>query len=363
MKRIGAIFSILILVLFFAGNAQSQPISGIYDTRDGDFDAGTWTEILYGGAEGKAGNEIQSGATEFYRFEGAILNDVILLGTPTEGQPFYEYRTVYKGGTLTLYNKEGAGWYNAAEGEPEEYVVDLKNTIVVTKKYVQYLNDEASPTGEIEFALFVVDARFKDYHGYSACITAKFDKGLPEPVVGSDYPEYGGDLSWIIISIKGPEYVEVPVDIKPGSCPNPVNVVSKGVLPVAILGTEKLDVTQIDPETILLNGVKPLRWAFEDVGTPYSPCKGKWDAYACNEYGPDGYMDLSLKFDTQAFVASLGEVDDREVVTVPLSGYLKDGTPIQGEDVIVILAKAKTQGMSTVVGSILELIRGQGAKK
>lgn len=106
-----------------------------------------------------------------------------------------------------------------------------------------------------------------------------------------------------------------------------------------------------------------MRWAFEDVGTPYSPCKGKSDAYACNEYGPDGYMDLSLKFDTQAFVASLGEVDDREVVTVPLSGYLKDGTPIQGEDVIIILAKAKTQGMSTVVGSILELIRGQGAKK
>lgn len=73
-----------------------------------------------------------------------------------------------------------------------------------------------------------------------------------------------------------------------------------------------------------------MRWAFEDVGTPYSPCKGKWDAYACNELGRDGYMDLSLKFDTQAFVASLGEVEDREVVTLPLTGYLKDGTPIEG---------------------------------
>lgn len=359
MRRIAVILGVFVSALFFCTIAQSQPTPGTYDSRDGKFDAGTWTEILYGGAEGAPGNEIQSGATEFYRFEGAILNDVILLSEPTDDQPFYEYRTVYKGGTLTLYNKDGAGWYNAGEGEPEEYVVDLKNTIVVTKKYV---NDTGAPTGEIEFALFVVDATFNDCHGYTVCVTAKFDKGRPEPVVDSETSAYGGELSWAIISIKGPVFIEVPVDIKPGSCPNPVNVVSKGVLPVAILGTGDFDATRIDPSTILLNGVAPLRYAFEDVGSPYEPIKGKWDAYACNEYGPDGNMDLSLKFDTQEFVASLGEVDDREVVTVPLTGYLMDGTPIQGEDVIVILAKAKAHGMSTVIGSIMNLIKGQGKK-
>lgn|GEM_PF-5832967 len=94
----------------------------------------------------------------------------------------------------------------------------------------------------------------------------------------------------------------------------------------------------------------------------YEPIKGKWDAYACNESCADGNMDLRLKFDTQEFMASLGEVDDREVVTVPLTGYLMDGTPIQGEDVIVILAKAKAHGMSTVIGSIMNLIKGQGKK-
>jgi hypothetical protein len=61
-------------------------------------------------------------------------------------------------------------------------------------------------------------------------------------------------------------------------------------------------------------------------------------------------------------VASLGEVDDREVVAVPLTGELKDGTPVKGWDVVLILSKAKTQGMSTVVGSILNLVGGQGAK-
>lgn len=356
MKRIGAVFLTFIVLLFFCGSAQSQPKTGTYKSPD-EFVAGKWTEILYGGAEGAPGNEIQAEGKGYYLFENAILNDVILLGLPTTDQPFFEYRTVYKGGTLTLYNKPEAGWYNEEDALDAAYVVDLSNTIVVTKKYVD--ND----TGKIEFSLFVVDAKFKDYHGYSACVTARFDKGTPDPVADLGTPAYGGNLSWAIISVKGPEYVTVPVDIKPGSCPNPVNVVSKGVLPVAVLGTEDFDVTQIDPATIRLNGVVPLRWAFEDVGTPYLPFASKCGGYACNNKGSDGYLDLSLKFDTQAFVASLGPVEDREPVIVPLKGFLKDGTAFQGEDVIIILDKAKTYGTSTALGGILDLIRKQGANK
>ena len=36
-------------------------------------------------------------------------------------------------------------------------------------------------------------------------------------------------------------------------------------------------------------------------------------------------------------VRALGPVSDREVVVVPLTGALEDGTPIQGEDVIVVI--------------------------
>ena len=54
--------------------------------------------------------------------------------------------------------------------------------------------------------------------------------------------------------------IEVPVDIKPTSCPNPLNPKSNGVVPVAILGTADFDVSQIDPASILLEGVAPLRW-------------------------------------------------------------------------------------------------------
>ena len=140
-----------------------------------------------------------------------------------------------------------------------------------------------------------------------------------------------------------PPFVSVAVDINPQSCPNPLNIASKGVLPMAVLGTEDFDVTQIDPASVLLEGVPPLRWALEDVATPFEPFLGKEDCFEdCNEYSPDGYMDLTFKFDRQEVVAALGEVNDRDCIVLTLTGHLLeefDSTPVVGEDVILILDK------------------------
>ncbi|MEA2000366.1 MAG: hypothetical protein U9N84_00545, partial [Actinomycetota bacterium] len=138
-----------------------------------------------------------------------------------------------------------------------------------------------------------------------------------------------------------PATIELPVDIKPTSCPNPFNVGKAGVMPIAILGTGDFDVTQIDPASVMLEGVAPLRWAYEDVATPFEPYLGKTYADDCHEYGPDGYMDLTLKFDALELTAALGEVADGEVLVLTVSGFLMDGIPIVGEDVIVILKKEK----------------------
>lgn len=54
--------------------------------------------------------------------------------------------------------------------------------------------------------------------------------------------------------------IEVPVDIHPTSCRNPFNVGEGGVTPVAILGTADLDGMQVDPASVVLEGVAPLRW-------------------------------------------------------------------------------------------------------
>lgn len=156
-----------------------------------------------------------------------------------------------------------------------------------------------------------------------------------------------------------PPVIKVPVDIKPESCPNPLNVNTKGVLPVAILGfvppppppppprllvppiptASGFDLTKIDLTTVQLEGVSPSRSDFEDVAKPFKPFIGKSEATDCTTEGPDGLMDLTLKFDNQAIVAALGLVTDREVRVLKLTGNLLDGTPIVGEDVVVILKK------------------------
>ena len=138
--------------------------------------------------------------------------------------------------------------------------------------------------------------------------------------------------------------IKVAIDIKPESCPNPLNVKGKGVLPVAILGTADFDVTQVDPASIRLEGVvAPLRWAIEDVATPYTP-SGEVEEYMCTTDGPDGILDLTLKFDTQEVVEAIGEVNDGDCLVLTLTGNLLgefSGTPILGEDVIIIIQKGK----------------------
>ena len=60
----------------------------------------------------------------------------------------------------------------------------------------------------------------------------------------------------------------------------------------------------------------------------------------CTTEGPDGYLDLTLKFRTAEVVAALGEVEDGEVRVLSLTGNLGEefgATPIQGEDVVVII--------------------------
>jgi hypothetical protein len=132
--------------------------------------------------------------------------------------------------------------------------------------------------------------------------------------------------------------IDVPLDIKPQSCPNPLNVKSKGVLPIAILGTEDFDVTEIDLASIRLAGVAPIRSSIEDVSTPLLE---KEDECDCTTEGEDEIDDLTLKFDTQEIVDALGEVADGDVFVLTLTGELSDGTPIEGEDCIIILSKGK----------------------
>jgi hypothetical protein len=160
--------------------------------------------------------------------------------------------------------------------------------------------------------------------------------------------------AWALLTLERavpPRDIPVPVDIKPTSCPNPLNLKEKGVLPVAILGTEDLDVTQIDPATVVFwfagdpdpVTISPLRWSTEDVATPFEPYLEKEDCREdCNQLGADGFMDLTLKFDSPAVIQALGAVQDGQCLVLTIRGNLLEefgGTPIVGEDVVLITKK------------------------
>jgi fibro-slime domain-containing protein len=136
------------------------------------------------------------------------------------------------------------------------------------------------------------------------------------------------------------------LDIKPGSCPNPFNTKlyawsresnpnKGGVLPVAIMGSDAFDVSEIDISTILLEGVAPLTQGggpiIGDVGARFERPKDECD---CTEDGPDGSDDLSMKFRAQEIAAAIGPGVHKEDRMLTLTFQTFDGTQYEIQDCI-----------------------------
>src|SRR5262249_55132141 len=100
----------------------------------------------------------------------------------------------------------------------------------------------------------------------------------------------------------GDSALAIPVDVKPVTCENPLNVRSRGKFPVAIVGTANFDATTVDAASVRLVGVAPLRSSWTDVATPFEPFIGKDDALDCTLLGSDGFLDLELQFDVAEIV-------------------------------------------------------------
>lgn len=126
------------------------------------------------------------------------------------------------------------------------------------------------------------------------------------------------------------EPLHLSLDIRPGSCPNPLNGKTQGVLPAALLGTDDFDVANVDVASLKLEGVAPIRWAYEDVATPYGG-----DLCGCTDAGADGYTDLTLKFDTQEIIAATGSPLRGGRFKLTLTGQTLDGVPLEAQDCVV----------------------------
>jgi len=149
---------------------------------------------------------------------------------------------------------------------------------------------------------------------------------------GSNY--YGrvrGSISSVTLCLP---VVSVDIDIKPGSCPNKLNMDGKGILTVAVLGTEDLDVTAIDTASVRLEGIAPIRSSLNDVA---GPVLDREDVCDCTNDRKDGFDDLVLKFTKSEVLEVFGEVPDGETLELMLTGDLTNGTPFEGKDCIVTI--------------------------
>jgi len=115
--------------------------------------------------------------------------------------------------------------------------------------------------------------------------------------------------------------IEITIDINPGSEENPINLKSKGVIPVAILSTDSFDATTLDVRTMTFG--------------PNSATESH-NRLHIEDVNGDGLDDVVLHFRTQ----DIGL--DEDTTSLDLSGQTVDGFSVKGTgDVIIKGSKIK----------------------
>jgi hypothetical protein len=130
----------------------------------------------------------------------------------------------------------------------------------------------------------------------------------------------GNITSFSYLGIFEEAILEIEIDIMPGSVENNINLGSAGAIPVGVLSSSTFDATQINPDTISLNGASV-------------KLVGKGSKYLSHEedINEDGLVDLVVQVLTDEF--SLEEGQTQAV----LEGAIFDGTTITGNDQVTIV--------------------------
>lgn len=155
-----------------------------------------------------------------------------------------------------------------------------------------------------------------------------------DPVLGYQFPIGITEVSLIVTDSSGEgdtddttvtvTFIDVAIDIKPGSDPNSINLGSHGVVPVAFLTTLDFDASTIDPSAVTL------------AGRDFSglvKLRGKKQEPMSNWEDVDGDEDLDLVVHLMTENLTL----DPESVICVLGALTYDGFVVQGEDSVNIV--------------------------
>lgn len=126
-------------------------------------------------------------------------------------------------------------------------------------------------------------------------------------------------------------------DILPGSCPNPLSVHRRGLIPAAVPGTVGIDARDIIVSSleVWINGttVAPVRARIGDIASPLI----NGDDCECPPHGADGIDDLVLQFSAEELLAALGPVSGGDVREMVLRGEVDGGVDFWLVDCVTIV--------------------------
>jgi len=130
------------------------------------------------------------------------------------------------------------------------------------------------------------------------------------------------------------------IDVKPGSADNPIQTFSRGVIPVALLGSPAYDVDQVDGKSLAFGpGAAPLA---------HRKCPHREDVNG------DGLPDLLSHFRTQETGIAPGDLE------ACLTGEFADGTPFEGCDVVRALPACGIGFELVLLAPLLRALRRRG---
>ncbi len=113
-----------------------------------------------------------------------------------------------------------------------------------------------------------------------------------------------------------PALLQLPIDIQRGGVSNSLNLLSRGVIPVAILGSEEFDVTRLDPETL----------GFGPAGA--APAHRGGGHFA--DVNGDGHLDFLSHYRVDETGLVPGDME------ACVTGKTLDGAPFEGCDTVEV---------------------------